>query len=142
LLDTETLAYLSAILAGLLDLWAAVPFVLFLKLNPLVAMSLVALASSCGAILVIYVATLLRERIAKRFGATSFVGHRTARFMEKYGTAGLGLLSPMILGPVLTSIGAVALGANPRKLAAYTVIGAVVWSLAIGVLLSARKMGE
>ena len=56
--------------------------------------------------------------------------------MSKYGTVGLWLFAPVILGPVLTSIGAVALGARPRDLALYSVAGSFAWSLSIAFLLS------
>lgn len=39
--------------------------------------------------------------------------------MDKYGTIGVGLLAPVILGPILSCAAAIALGANARTLAIY-----------------------
>ena len=58
----------------------------------------------------------------------SVIFARTERFMVKYGTAGVGLLAPIVLGQALTAVCAVVLGAPTRRLAAWMVAGIWVWT--------------
>jgi hypothetical protein len=122
---------------ALFDLWAALPPALILKTEPLLTAGLVALSSSLGVLLTIALCAAFRDWLMRRIGRDGYIGARTDRFMAKYGTPGLGLLSPLILGPVLTCAGAVALGARTRQLAAWAVAGVCLWSVAFyGVLAS------
>jgi hypothetical protein len=133
-------SYLAVAGLALLDLWLAVPAALTLKLQPMLAVLLIASTSSLGVVIAVYCSGSLRARFAARFGKDSFFGGRTARYMEKYGTTGIGLLAPVVLGPILTCICAIVLGAKPRQLAISTVAGVVLWSGVIYLLLSFKVL--
>jgi hypothetical protein len=133
----------SYLLVGLLaavDLWLAVPATLALDIEPLAAFFLIALTSSIGALAAIFFADKVRVKLAAKFGAGSFFGSRTKKHMDKFGTAGLGLMAPLVLGPLLTCICGVTLGAKPRQLAMYAVTGAVLWSGVIYFLLDSKLL--
>ena len=129
-------SYLAVAALALLDLWLAVPAALGLKLQPGLAVMLIASTSSLGVILAVYCSGSLRNRFARKFGNDSYLGGRTAKYMDKYGTTGIGLLAPVVLGPVLTCICAIVLGARPRQLAISTVAGVLLWSVVIYLLLA------
>ncbi|MES2316727.1 MAG: hypothetical protein V4631_04465 [Pseudomonadota bacterium] len=129
-------SYLAIAGLALLDLWLAMPAALTLKLQPELAALLIASTSSLGVVLAIYFSGALRTRFAAKFGKESYLGGRTAKYMDKYGTTGIGLLAPVVLGPILTCICAIALGAKPRQLALSTVTGVVLWSFVIYLLLA------
>lgn len=129
-------SYFAVAGLALIDLWLAMPAALALKLHPAVAASLIAITSSVGVVLAVYASGAVRARFAEKLGKESYLGGRTARYMEKYGTVGIGLLAPVVLGPMLTCICAIALGAKPRQLAMSTVAGVVLWSAVIYLLLA------
>ena len=120
---------------ALLDLWLAMPAAIALKLHSAAAALLIAVTSSLGVVLAVYSSGALRARFAAKLGKESYLGGRTAKYMEKYGTVGIGLLAPVVLGPVLTCVCAIALGAKPRQLAMSTVAGVMLWSFVIYLLL-------
>lgn len=128
-------SYLAIAGLALLDLWLAVPAALALKLHPGLAVLLIATTSSLGVVAAVYFSGSLRNRFAAKFGKEGYLGGRTAKYMEKYGTTGIGLLAPIVLGPILTCVCAIALGAKPRQLALSTVAGVVLWSGVIYILL-------
>ncbi len=133
-------SYLTIAGLALLDLWLAVPAALTLELQPELAVLMIASTSSLGVVVAVYFSGGLRNRFAARFGKESYLGGRTARYMENYGTMGIGLLAPIVLGPILTCVCAIALGAQPRKLAISTVAGVVLWSFVIYLLLVFKVM--
>jgi hypothetical protein len=129
-------SYLAIAALGLLDLWLAVPAAMTLKLQPGLAVLLIATTSSLGMVFAVYFSGGLRDRFAAGFGKESYLVGRTAKYMEKYGTIGLGLLAPVVLGPVLTCICAIVLGAKQRQLAMSAGAGIVLWSFVIYLLLA------
>ena len=128
-------SYLAVAGLAMIDLWLAIPAALALKVQPEVAALLIAATSSLGVVFAVYFSGALRTRFAAKFGKESYLGGRTAKYMEKFGTVGIGLLAPVVLGPVLTCICAIVLGAKPRQLTIATVSGVVLWSFVIYLLL-------
>lgn len=128
-------SYLALAGLALLDLWLAMPAALALKLQPELAVLLIAVTSSLGVTFAVYFSGALRTRFAVKFGKQSYLGGRTAKYMEKYGTTGIGLLAPVVLGPVLTCVCAIVLGARPRQLAISTVAGVMLWSFVIYLMM-------
>jgi hypothetical protein len=133
-------AYLAIAGLALLDLWLAVPAALTLKLQPGLAVLLIATTSSLGVVTAVYFSGGVRARFAAKFGKEGYLGGRTAKYMEKFGTVGIGLLAPVVLGPILTCVCAIALGAKPRQLAVSTVAGVLLWSGVIYVLMALNVM--
>jgi hypothetical protein len=128
-------SYLAVAGLAMIDLWLAIPAALALKVQPEVAALLIAATSSLGVVFAVYFSGALRTRFAAKFGKQSYLGGRTAKYMDKFGTVGIGLLAPVVLGPVLTCICAIVLGAKPRQLTIATVTGVVLWSFVIYLLL-------
>lgn len=133
-------SYIAIAGLALLDLWLAVPAALALKLQPGLAVLLIATTSSIGVVFAVYFSGGLRNRFAAKLGKQGAFGGRTAKYMDKFGTVGIGLLAPIVLGPILTSVCAIALGAKPRQLAISTVAGVMLWSGVIYVLLALNVM--
>ncbi len=120
---------------ALVDLWAAVPPAVFMKLDPLLTGLAIGLGSSLGVTATILACSGFRGWVTRKLGREGYIGARTERFMVKYGTPGLGLLSPVILGPVLTCAGAIALGADSRQIALWGLFGVWLWASVIALAL-------
>lgn len=131
--------YLIVAVLALFDLWAALPPAIIFKTDPLYTTLVMAVTSSLGVLVTIVAAGSFRSWLLPRIGRDSTIGARTDRFMSKYGTPGVGLLSPLVLGPILTCAAAIALGARSRQLAGWGVAGVCLWSAAFYVLLASGK---
>jgi hypothetical protein len=122
------LEWASVIGTGVLELWAAIPLGLALKLHPVMTGILSAAGSILSAIIVIFFGTSLRnwlvQRCQQKFGRTG----RMTRIWEKYGIPGLGFLSPLITGSPLGAAIGISFGAEPRKLLVWMTIGIIFWS--------------
>src|SRR5690349_14980111 len=121
----EGYQYVTVGVCALFDPWAAVPPALTLSVDPLRAAGVIGLSSLVSLLVTILVSAKARTAFAARFGRGTVFGNRTERFMARWGTPGLGLLSPLVLGPVLTTAAAIALGARPAQLASYGAAGTV-----------------
>ena len=128
-------SYIFVALLGGVDIWLVIPVIFAFKLDPFVAMLFAGIGSALGALLSILLSVKFRSWVVTTFHSRPVVSARTKRFMDRYGTAGFGLLTPLILGPVLSCAAAVALGANPRSLAKYAVAGSFVWGVGLGILI-------
>lgn len=124
-------------LLGGVDIWLVIPVIFASKLDPFIAMSFAGIGSALGALLSIFLSVQFRSWVVATFRARQGVSARTKRFMDRFGTPGFGLLTPLILGPVLSCAAAVALGANPRSLAKYAVAGSLIWGVGLGILIFA-----
>ena len=131
--------YVSVVGLAFFEFWLAYPVAYAMKIDWVPATILIAGSSSLGAVLTIYLGGRFRERMSRRIGREGRIARRTKSFMDRWGTVGIGLLSPWILGPILTSVGAIVLGANLRQLASWIVFGIWVW--AIGLYLCIRFTG-
>jgi hypothetical protein len=127
--------YLSVASIALFEFWLAYPAAYAFKMPWEQASALIALASSVGALLTIFVGAQFRSWVTRKVSREGRIVRRTKRFLDKGGTVGLGLLAPWILGPILTSLGALALGANERQLARWMVAGIWVWAVGLYVLI-------
>lgn len=133
------LAWASVIGTGILELWAAIPLGLTLKLHPLLTGILSAAGSMLSAVIVIFFGTSIRNWLVRRTRNKS--GGRTSRMTriwDKYGIPGIGFLSPLITGAPLGAAIGISFGAEPRKLFVWMTIGIVFWS---SVLTTAAALG-
>ena len=69
----------------------------------------------------------LSRLFERRYAGYQGMLQKTRGALERYGIPGIGLTAPVLLGPLLTTIAAVALGASLRKLMLWIVVGNVVW---------------
>ncbi len=126
--------YLSVAFIAFFEFWLAYPAAITLKIPLGVATLLIAFSSSFGAIVAIFLGAKFRDWITRKMGKEGWIARRTKKFFAKGGTIGIGLLAPWILGPVLTSLGALMLGANERQLMRWVVIGIWVWVIGLYAL--------
>ncbi len=121
---------ISVFLASLVELWFAIPLGLFLKLNPLLIITI----SAAGSILSVMVIIILGEGVRKRFlkwryGERSTERGKIYEIWKKYGIIGLGLLSPLLFGAPLGAAIGIGLGAAKNRLLLWMAVGIIIWSV-------------
>lgn len=124
---------LVVFLAGIIELWVAVPLGLVLELSPPITAFLSALGSICAALIVSFAGSNLRKRFLMwRYGTEEGLkGGRLYKIWNNYGIIGLGLLSPLLFGaPMGTALGIV-LGAEKERLLIWMAIGIIIWSIGL-----------
>lgn len=119
---------------GLIELWAAIPLGIALKLHPF----LIGLASGMGAIigamLVILIGDRLRNWLLKKKGAGQMRKGQIYKIWDKYGIIGLGMLSPLITGAPLGAAIGISLGASPKRLLFWISIGILFWTILLTII--------
>ncbi|HZD59467.1 MAG TPA: small multi-drug export protein [Anaerolineae bacterium] len=124
---------------GAVELLAAIPAGLAMRLHPAV----ISITAATGAILGAFVVSLLGERarawLTRHRGRKDKKGWygRVYRIWHRYGVMGLGLLAPLLTGiPLGVALG-IALGAPASRLLFWVSFGIILWSMGltfIGVL--------
>ena len=116
------------ILAMLSGGWAVTSGILF-DLNPIG----VWIAASLGSLAFLGIALTaggrLRDLLVERLGGESgeeAIRDKAGAMVDRWGTAGFGLVGPLIIGPSLSILGALVIGLDRRKFAAMFAIGTVV----------------
>jgi hypothetical protein len=127
------MAYFSVLILAFFEFWLAYPAAFALQIDWVPATLLIAVASSLGTLCAIRLGCRLREWLTRRLGRDGRIGRRTGRVLDRWGTPGIGLLAPLILGPVVTSLGAIVLGAEPRRLSVWMLVGIWGWAVALYV---------
>jgi len=128
---------LTVFIAGLVELWLAIPLGLILKLSPLITAVASALGSIAASVIVAYTGADLRSRFLKWRYRTDrdLKESRIYKIWNNYGIIGLGLTSPLLFGsPLGTALGIV-LGANRNRLLVWMSVGIVFWSVGLTVAL-------
>ncbi len=124
-----TTSMILVFMASIIELWAGIPLGLILELNPL----LIGISVAAGSISSVLLVAILGEGVRKwflkwRYKEKSPKEGKVYDLWKKYGTAGLGLLSPLIFGaPLGTALG-IGLGAPRNRLLLWMIIGIVIWS--------------
>ena len=128
---------LSTAAAGALDVWVGIVTGLALGLSPALS-GVVSVASGlAGVTLVVALGGRLRDliyrsrRLAKR-------RERIERVWERYGIPGVALQAPLLTGPILATLLALALGAPARPLLLWMLASVVLWG---AVLTGAAAVG-
>ncbi|NOU92831.1 small multi-drug export protein [Paenibacillus sp. LMG 31456] len=132
-------AWFSVIVAGILELWVAIPLGFTLKLPPVLTAIWSAVGSIGAAAIIIFFGKSIRSWLVHRFQQKNERKETTmSRIWKKYGIIGLGFLSPLITGAPLGAAIGVSFGAKPDKLMLWMTIGIVFWS---AVLTTAVSLG-
>jgi hypothetical protein len=133
------LKVLTVFAVGAVELWVAIPAGLALNLHPVLTAVTAALGAIAGVALILALGEGARAWIARRRGKRDAGEPSTIRrIWVRYGVAGVGLLSPLLIGaPLGTTLG-VAFGAPGRRLLLWMSLGIVLWS---GVLTLAAALG-
>ena len=124
---------LTVFIAGLAELWVAIPLGLIFNLSPLITAAASALGSITAALIVVFAGSNLRSRFLKwRYGTDAELKKsRIYKIWNKYGIIGLGLLSPLLFGaPLGTALGII-LGADRNRLLLWMTIGIIIWSVGL-----------
>ena len=105
----------------------AVPLGVFVGLHPLVVYVVTTSAAIAVAWGLLLGGHRLRTRIADRFGHGDHTEHRTQRFVDRYGSIGLGLVGPLFPGVIASTISGVAVGIESKHLGRWLTLGIAVW---------------
>lgn len=115
---------------GILELWAAIPIGLAAKLTPFTVGIFAALGSIFSVVIVLVVGAQLRNwLLGLRKNKVENKESKIQLTWNKYGVAGLGLLSPILVGAHFGAAFAVAMGAHPKKIMLWFSIGVILWSI-------------
>ncbi len=126
----QVLKFLSTAAAGALDVWVGIITGLALGLSPALSGAVSIASALVGVTLVVAVGGRLphliyrSRKLAKRRG-------RIERVWKRYGIPGVALQAPLLTGPLLATLLALALGAPPRPLLCWMLTSVVVWGAAL-----------
>ena len=133
----QPLKILSTAAAGALDVWVGIITGLALGLSPASSGAVSIAGAVVGVTLVVAVGGRLQHliyrsrRLAKR-------RERIERVWERYGIPGVALQAPLLTGPLLATLLALALGAPARPLLLWMLASVVLWGV---VLAGAAALG-
>ncbi len=122
------MALITVFLLGFVDIFLPVPMILAMQGPIEPAFLVVGVSGTASSLFFVYGSWPIRRWLVRRYGMDSVVFRRTERFMVKYGSVGVGLLAPIILGQALTAVAAVVLGSPTRRLAAWMIVGIWLWT--------------
>lgn len=128
--------YLTVYLAGATGIYKGIPVGIALGLKPYIIALCVSLGAISSAMLVYFSGEPFRKWLLKKYGSKSFE-HKKAKFakwMDKYGIPGLGLMVTGLLGPFIALIIGITLLDNSRKFLFYLIIGIVLWAFGLTYL--------
>ncbi|MEK7847849.1 MAG: small multi-drug export protein [Chloroflexota bacterium] len=136
----QAIGLLTVLALAAVELWAAIPAGLALKLHPLVVAVVAATGAMAGMVVVVVLGGRIRSLLLLR-GHAGDGDQRHGRIYgiwERWGPMGLGLLAPLLVGaPLGTALG-IALGAPRGRLLLWMSIGILSWS---GVLTLVGALG-
>ena len=120
-------------LTGMLGIWKAVPVGFALGATPVLTFLMTSMGAISSAIILYFFGNQVREYLKKR-RKKERSGKKNARaiyLFEKYGTAGLGVLGCLLMGPNMTMLIGLVIVKSPLKLLYWTIGGILVWTLAL-----------
>lgn len=115
---------------GAIELWAAIPAGLALRVHPVAIGVTAAIGAMLGTLVVMLVSEHVRTWLVRRHrGKDERKQHRLIhRIWRCYGMIGLGLLAPLITGvPLGVALGLI-LGAPAGRLLFWASLGIILWS--------------
>ena len=122
----QVLKLVSTAAAGALDVWVGILTGLALGLSPALSGAVSIASALAGVTLVVAVGGRLQELIYRSRKLTKH-RERVERVWKRYGIPGLALQAPLLTGPLLATLFALALGAPPRPLLLWMFAGVVFW---------------
>lgn len=133
----QLMKLISTAAAGALDVWVGIITGLALGLSPALSGAISIAGAGAGVTLVVAAGGRLRHliyrsrRLARR-------RERIERVWERYGIPGVALQAPLLTGPLLATLLALALGAPARPLLLWMLASVVLWG---AVLAGAAALG-
>jgi membrane protein DedA with SNARE-associated domain len=127
---------IAIFLMGMLGIWKAVPLGFALGSQPFLTWLMTSLGATLSAVILYFFGDRIRTFLASRRKKPrrEKKDARAARLFEKYGTAGLGFLGCLLMGPNMTMLIGLLIVRSPRKLLYWTVAGILIWSVALTLL--------
>ncbi len=121
---------LSIYLVGITGIWKAIPVGLALKSHPVETASFTALGSITAVLALYYFGEAVKKWVMKKWSKEKLEGKKGKLYniMDKYGTAGLGIICPGLFGPITTIIVGLLIVKPTSKLLPYLVLGIIIWS--------------
>ncbi|MFC0252334.1 hypothetical protein [Massilia consociata] len=114
---------------AIIELWAAIPLGFHLKLHPVLLTLAVTTGAFTGAVAAMFLGNGIRRLMFWRKSETMQEG-RVSRWLAAKGPWAIGLLGPLLIGPVFAAGLAGAIGLPRVFSLALLAIGIVVWSVA------------
>lgn len=115
---------------GAVELWAAIPAGLALRLHPVAIGSVAAIGAILGSLVIVLLGGRVRTWLVRRHGRTGEKGRpgRIEKIWNRYGVIGLGLLAPVLTGAPLGVALGLTLGVPAGRLMFWISLGIVIWS--------------
>ena len=123
----ELLSLLVVFGIGTVELWAAVPAGLALRIHPVAISLAAALGAIVGIVVIVFTGERVRDWLLRRFGGAQRAG-RLDRLWTRYGVIGLGLCAPLLVGAPLGTVLGISFGAPTDRLLLWMSLGAVLCS--------------
>ncbi len=127
----EIIRLLTVFGLGALELWVAIPAGFALQLHPLVTGITAAAGAITGVMIVLVPGDRIRKWLIERNSGRNEPRGRIYLLWDNYGTAGLGLFAPLLVGaPLGTALG-LSLGTPAKRLLLWMSLGIVLCSAAL-----------
>jgi membrane protein DedA with SNARE-associated domain len=126
---------ISVFVMGMLGIWKSVPLGFVLKMPPVLIFMMSALGSVCAVLILYFFGNQIKVFFTrkKKDRKPSKKTVKAQKIFEKYGSAGLGLLGTLFLGPNLTIVLGLALVKSQKVFLWWTISGAILWSLVLTI---------
>ncbi len=123
--------FILVYIAGATGIWKGVPVGIGLKLNPLYNGLLTGLGTNTTVLILYFAGNSFRQRIFKLYGEKRIEKNkgRFLQFANRYGSWGLGILTPGLLGPFPSLILGLILITDTKKFMVMLITGIFIWSL-------------
>lgn len=120
----------SIYLVGITGIWKAIPVGIALQAHPIETASFTALGSITTVYLLYYFGERVKNWVMKKWSQKKLESKkgRLSHIMDKYGTAGLGIICPGLFGPITTIIVGLLIVKPTGKLMPYLIAGIILWS--------------
>jgi membrane protein YqaA with SNARE-associated domain len=120
----------SIYLVGITGIWKAIPVGMALRSHPVETASFTALGSITAVVMLYYFGEYVKRWVQKKWSREKIENRKgkLSAIMNKYGTAGLGIICPGLFGPITTIVVGLLIVKQTSKLMPYLVAGIILWS--------------
>ena len=135
-METTIGQIIAIFLVGVTGLYKGIPVGFALKAHPAVIAAFTALGSIVMILCLHFLGGTLKRFLYRRKDNPRRVKRelRFRKWMEKYGTVGLGLIAAGTIGPIATIMIGMVLLENTSKLVVFLIVGIVIWSIGLTAL--------